>query len=208
MNRIHRVPGRLVSLTVALLATGWLGSAALAQQKPSGAVVTASEPGRAAAAGVIEARARVMAIDKATRTLTLKGARKDSIDVVAGPEVKNFDQIRVGDEVVVRYAQALSLELRKTKGSMVAPVESVSTTQAAPGARPSAGEARQIHAIADVTQVDQKAGTITLKGPRGNSVTLAVRDPAHFKVVKQGDQVEVTYTEAVAVAVEPARPAK
>jgi len=47
-------------------------------------------------------------------------------------------------------------------------------------------------------------GTITLKGPRGKVVVLDVRNPEQFKVVKQGDQVEVTYTEALALSVEPA----
>jgi hypothetical protein len=31
-----------------------------------------------------------------------------------------------------------------------------------------------------------------------------VRNPDQFKVVKKGDQVEVTYTEALALSVEPA----
>jgi hypothetical protein len=35
-------------------------------------------------------------------------------------------------------------------------------------------------------------------------VDLKVQNQDHFKVVKQGDQVEVVYTEAVAVAVTPA----
>jgi len=38
----------------------------------------------------------------------------------------------------------------------------------------------------------------------GNTVTLDVQNPDHFKVVKVGDEVRVTYTEAVAVSVEPA----
>ena len=37
--------------------------------------------------------------------------------------------------------------------------------------------ARQITAIADVIAVDPKKSTITLKGPRGNVVTLDVRTP-------------------------------
>jgi hypothetical protein len=61
-----------------------------------------------------------------------------------------------------------------------------------------------VTAIAKVTGVDKKAKTITLKGPRGNVVTLDVQNPDHFKVVKVGDEVEVVYTEAVAISVEPA----
>ena len=35
-------------------------------------------------------------------------------------------------------------------------------------------------------------------------MTLNVQNPDQFKVVKKGDQVEVTYTEALALSVEPA----
>ena len=56
---------------------------------------------------------------------------------------------------------------------------------------------------ATVTAVDPKAKTITMKGPRGNVVTLDVQNPDQFKVVKVGDEVQVVYTEAVAISVEP-----
>jgi hypothetical protein len=62
----------------------------------------------------------------------------------------------------------------------------------------------QITAIAEVTDVNPQKAQITLKGPRGNIVELDVRNPDQFKVVKEGDQVDVTYTEAMAVSVEPA----
>ena len=52
--------------------------------------------------------------------------------------------------------------------------------------------------------VDPKKSTITLKGPRGNVMELNVRNPDHFKVVKKGDQVEVVYTEALAMSLTPA----
>jgi len=44
--------------------------------------------------------------------------------------------------------------------------------------------------------------TVTLKGPKNNIVTLPVKNPDQFKVVKKGDQVEVTYTQAMAISVE------
>jgi hypothetical protein len=47
---------------------------------------------------------------------------------------------------------------------------------------------------------------VTLKGPQ-RTVELKVRDPEQFKLVKKGDQVQATYTEAVAIAVMPAAPA-
>ena len=76
--------------------------------------------------------------------------------------------------------------------------------EAGTGERPAVAGARQVTLLADVTAVDPQKSTITLKGPRGNELTLAVHNPEQFKVVKKGDQVEVTYTEALALSVEPA----
>ena len=76
--------------------------------------------------------------------------------------------------------------------------------KAKPGEKPAVAGGRQVTAIAEVTAVDPAKSTITLKGPRGNVVTLDVQNPDQFKVVKKGDQVEVTYTEALALSVEPA----
>jgi transposase-like protein len=64
--------------------------------------------------------------------------------------------------------------------------------------------APEITALADVIAVDTNKHLITLKGPRGNLVDLNVQDPEQLKNIKKGDQVEVVYAEAVAVAVAPA----
>jgi len=180
-----------------------------AAQKPdvkSGAIV-ASEPGKAAAVRAVELTAQVVAIDKTSRTVTLKGPKGNVVEVVAGDEVKNFGQIKVGDFLVVSYVQSLSLELQKAKtGATGISTQSAAVT-AKPGERPAAAAGREVTAIAKVTAVDKKAKTISLKGPRGNVVTLDVQNPDQFKVVKLGDEVLVTYTEAVAISVEPA-PAK
>ena len=193
--------------TLIFLAT-LLSLAALpaAAQKPdvTGGTVIASEPGKATAVRAIKVTAQVVAIDKATRTVTLKGPKGNVSDVVAGDEVKNFAQIKVGDFVVVNFVQALSLELQKAKTGPSGVTEQSAAVTAKPGERPAAAAAREVTAVAKVTALDKKASTITLKGPRGNSVTLDVRNPEQFKVVKVGDEVLVVYTEAVAISVEAA----
>ena len=177
-----------------------------AAQKPDmkGGAVVASEPGRAAIVAAAELSAQVVSIEKKTRTISLKGPKGKVMDVVAGNEVKNFGQIKVGDLVVVRYMQSLALELQPVKrgGGGISVTEGAG--KAEPGKRPAAGAVREIQAIAKVTGIDEKAKTISLTGPRGNTVTLDVQNPEQFKVVKMGDEVLVTYTEAVAVSVEPA----
>jgi hypothetical protein len=186
------------------LAMAWTLPAVAQKPDATGGTVVSSEPGKAAAVRSVKVSAKVVAIDKATRTVTLKGPNGNAVDVVAGDDVKNFDQIKVGDFVVVNFVQALSLELQKTKGGAGGISEKSAMATAKPGERPAAAAAHQVTAIAKVTAVNKKAKTITLKGPRGNSVTLDVQNPDQFKVVKVGDEVLVNYTEAVAISVEPA----
>ena len=163
-----------------------------------------SEPGKVTVASHTQAAALVTGIDKATRTITLKGAKGKVFDVVAGDEIRNFDQIKVKDEVVVSYVQALTMEVRKG-GGLRERVEGADVVRAQPGAKPAGAAGRYVTVLADVIAVSKKNKTITLKGPKGNVVELAVQNPDHFKVVKKGDQVEVDYVEALAISVEPAK---
>ena len=195
-------------LTKTLMAAGVLALLlcalpVLAQQAPAGARVSASEAGRAAVADVIQASAVITAIDKATRTVTLKAANGQSSDVVAGDEVRNFDQLKVGDQVVARYMRALSLELKKA-GDASAVKGEVAVARAKPGEKPAAAVGGQVTVMTKVVDVNPKAKTISLQGPKGNVVVLDVKNPEHFKVVKKGDNVEAVYTEALAISVEPA----
>lgn len=191
------------SMINAALAMAFFALPGFAQQAPTGGAVVASEPGKAAAVAAVKASAAVTAIDKATRTVTLKGPKGNSFDVVAGDEVKNFDQIKVGDEVVVEYVRALTLELKKGGGAM-GKTETSGAVTAKPGQKPGAAAARQVTVMAEVTGVNPKDKTITLKGPKGHEVVLDVQNPDQFKVVKKGDKVEAVYTEAVAISVAPA----
>ena len=199
----------IVPLAIAVLSAL---PAAAQTQKPDmkgGAVVT-SVPGKATATAAAELSAQVVAIDKKTRTVSLKGPKGKVVDVVAGDEVKNFEQIKVGDFLMVRYLQSLALELQKVKSGATGISATDTVVKAEPGQRPAVGGAREVTAIAKVTAIDQNAKTISLTGPRGNTVTLDVQNPDQFKVVKMGDEVLVTYTEAVAVSIEPGKkgPAK
>ncbi|MFT3849946.1 MAG: hypothetical protein QM739_15115 [Propionivibrio sp.] len=175
----------------------------VAQEAPVDVQITSNEPSKVALAGLATASARVTGIDKSTRTVTLKRANGRSFDVVCGDEVKNFDQIRLGDEVVIRYVQALTLEVKKNSG-LRERVEGTDSAQAAAGEKPAGAVGRTVTILADVIEVSPKKKTITVKGPRGNIVELAVENPEHFKVVKKGDQIQADYVEALAISVEPA----
>jgi hypothetical protein len=185
------------SLLLSLLST-----TVLAQQAPVGVVATANQPGNVAAMEAVQAAAKVVAIDAASRTVTLVGPEGRRFNVIAGPEVKNFAQIVVGDEVVIEYIRAISLHVQKNTGFRERS-EQAGGARAVPGAKPAGVVGREVRIVADVIGVDAKKSTITLRGPEGNIVELDVKNPDHFKVVKVGDQVEANFVESVAIAVRP-----
>jgi outer membrane murein-binding lipoprotein Lpp len=166
--------------------------AGCASQKPSGKMEN-----------VLEARATVTAIDLSQREITLKDAKGDAVDVQVPDEVKNLDQIRVGDEVVISYTEAIAWQVKPaSKGAPgVSADAGVSTAQ--PGDKPGGKIGRTITLTATITKIDLANGTVTLTGPGGTSKTIKARDPSNLKKVQVGDLVDISYTEAMAVSVKP-----
>jgi len=160
-------------------------------------------PGKAGVAQTVEITATITAIDKATRDITLKGPQGKELTVTAGSEVKNFDQMKVGDQVNAQYIEALTLELKKGGGMAVARTEQGGAAGAKPGEKPAGAVGRQVTIVADVVDVNPARQSITLRGPQ-RTVELVVADPAQFKLIAKGDQVEAKYTQALAIVVEPA----
>lgn len=186
---------------VAAVVTGVSAGAFAQAPGAQGGTMTATEPGKGVVANVVEITATVQAVNKADRTVTIKGPKGNVETITAGPEVKNFDQIKAGDQVALRYVEALSLELKKGGKAPVERTDSTMAGTAKPGEMPAAGVGRQVQVTANVVAVDAGTQTVTLKGPR-QTVNLHVADPAQFKLVKVGDQVEAKYTEAVLLSVE------
>jgi hypothetical protein len=55
---------------------------------------------------------------------------------------------------------------------------------------------------ATILNLDKTKETVTLKGPDGDVVVVKVQDPANLDKVKVGDTIVITYTEALAIAVQ------
>jgi Cu/Ag efflux protein CusF len=179
-----------------------MAPAALAQEESNVQVTKA--PGTATIKGARTVTATVQDIDRATRTVLLKGRNGTVVEVEVGDEARNFDQLQVGDVVTAVYREALTLNLKK-KGDGTASAEEIpSMERAAAGGKPGGTVGREVRIVANVVAVNSKTRTVTLKGPKGNTQDLKVEDPAQLANIKQGDQVEAVYTEALAISVEPA----
>jgi hypothetical protein len=153
--------------------------------------------------------ATVEAVDVAKRLVALRAPDGRTATVEVAPEVRNLEQVQPGDKVVVRYYEALAAQLKKkgeseTVGKL--DVESASA-RAEPGDKPAGLVGTKVTTTVVIDSVDQSFSTVTFKGPNGTLRTVAIESPEGKKFIdrlKKGDEVEVTYTEALAVSVEPA----
>lgn len=177
--------------------------AALAVVTAAHAEAPAARPQGEAVIATATVTATVIKVDQQTREVTLKAEDGEEFSFVAGEEVKNLGQMKPGDVVTATYAEALAYEVKKG-GEMVAPATVVGGGSAEPGAKPAAGIARQTTATVKITAIDPAVPSVTFTGPRGNSRTIKVMRPEKLQGVSVGDTVELTFTEALAIKVEPA----
>ncbi len=188
------------AVKAAVLALSLAFGTAFAADAPAPATAT---PG-AVIADTTRVEAEVIGVDKKSRTVTLKGPEGNIFDVTVGKAVKNLPQIKVGDRVIAEYAEALALKLKKGSG-LRETVEKTDMQTAKPGQKPGAVKTREVDFVADVVDVDTKAGTVTILGAKGRVVKLKIKDPAVLAEIKQGDQIEGTYIQATALVVMPAK---
>jgi hypothetical protein len=179
-------------------------AAALAQafaQQPA-----AEKPPSFLAEQLAEATATVTALDPTKRLVSLKADNGREFTVEAGEEVRNFGQIKVGDEVNVQYYQALAADVTKAEASNQ-PGAVLLGARAAEGARPAGGLGTVYTAIVTIDSVDTAKDTVSFTGPEGKKhETKVERDEGRefISQLKPGDRVQLTYGEAWAIAVAPA----
>ena len=185
---------RFASIVLALIALGCAGS---------GGSGSSEAPLRREVTEVTEFRATVTAIDQSKRLVTLRDEQGGEATFQADEGVKNLPQVKVGDELVGVLSESVVLELREPTAEELETgtdiLEVVATAE--PGQKPAGEFVRQIRAVLTIVAIDKAAGTATLRGPAGNSRTIAVRDRANLDRVKIGDTVVATYTEALALEV-------
>ena len=143
----------------------------------------------------------VQSVDLETREIELKDANGKMLTMHVPKNIKNLDKVKVGDTITTTYAVAIAVEILKP-GETPAPITSSAMKQ---GGGQVVG-ATEHSAVLKVDSVDLAANTVTVTGPKGNQETLKVKRPEvqeRLKTLKPGDEVQVTYTEAMAIKVTP-----
>jgi hypothetical protein len=156
--------------------------------------------------------ARVTAVDTAHRTVTLVGPAGNARTLKVGPDV-DLTKVQPGDNVVVRYTEALALLVEKPSEATVQPsaaqvpaTEEGAANAAAPGAQAAPMEglivADTMTGTATVQAVDRAKRTVTLRSPDGATNTYKLsKNVINFDQIEVGDQVKATLVDSLAVVI-------
>jgi len=145
-------------------------------------------------------------LDYAAREMTLKSSQGEEETFSVSKDVQRFNEAKVGDKVELTYFLGLNAEVRKpTAEEQQNPLVVLQATgRASPGEDPAAAGAQQIRAVVTIEALNRLNQTMTVKGPRGKIYTARVADPSRLDDVHIGDTIVMTFTEALAVSLNPA----
>ena len=164
----------------------------------------AEETGIAATGDTAIAVNVITDIDKDSRAITLKDEISGEKWIFnAGPEVKNFDQLKRGDLVIAEYYEGLAIALEPKGSGLEARVTETDVDAAEPGEKPGVSVTQATYVAAVVKNVDAELGAVTLEGPEA-SLTLFAGDGVDVSGIEVGQEVEALYIQSYTISVEPA----
>ena len=144
----------------------------------------------------------VEAIDHEARTIVLKDKDGNYLDLYAGPHIKRFDELKVGDKITFKYSESVAVRIRKPGEPVTASSVSDPAIVRGTGAKPSGSMTQQQTGHVTIKAVDPKTSAVTFTTEDGHTMTAKVEDKAIVKNVKPGDKVELTYTTALLISVD------
>ena len=149
-----------------------------------------------------ELSATIVAIDRATRAITLQDKSGATQTIEAGPGVKRFDELKVGDTITFRYYESVAYSIRKPGQPGNAPkATGAETVVPGSGPRPGGTVSRQETATVVIREIDRKVPYVTVLRDDGHTATFKVEDKKYLEGLQVGDRVEVTYTAALMISV-------
>ena len=141
-------------------------------------------------------------IDLKTRLVTLSMPDGRQRTIAVPEEVRNLPQVQKGDQVRARYSQSVAFEVKPAGSGEPGVSVSSGGKRTEAGQLPAAVASETTTVTATITGIDKNAGTVTLTDPEGEVATVKVRNPKDLERIKQGDLVDISYTQAVAISVE------
>ena len=173
-------------------------------QQPAAGAKPAASPKPAVISNDYAADAQVVAVSKEDRRITFRRDDGALIEVLANDDVRNFEQIQVGDVLHVRYREAM-------RATLLPPGENVKVTNAAfgaarapTGAKPGAGAGYSVSARVKILGIDRENQVVTFATPTGDVGARKVQTEQgreFVKGLKAGDIVQLDFAESLALEI-------
>lgn len=180
------------ALAMGVLALALLGCAEL------------SPPRTSTSSTLTTTEATVVSVDQATRQVVLKGANGSTMDVAAGPEVRNLPQLKAGDTVRMDFFQATTVSMADPADTGEVQKTAIAG-RAADGDKPGGMAASNTSLVVTVVNYDRNSGVATFRAPSGLTRQAVVPPELRSFAERRGpgSRVLVSLTEAVAVTITP-----
>jgi hypothetical protein len=187
---------KITKLFVALLAISfsWL---ALAQDKPA---MYASQTSTM--------QAVVEEIDYEARVVTVRKTDGSTVTFTPSPDVKNLEEVSIGDILHVEYSQSVRITVADVDGVEPGAGELSAITRTEEGEMPAMAAVDATVIIATVVGIDLETNTYKLEGPDGMVNEYVAMNPENLKLAAVGDIVVIEITESVMAAVEKVTPSE
>jgi Cu/Ag efflux protein CusF len=195
-----------MSLSMSVLLALAIAGSVDAQTPPPSPSPSPAMPGKAEGA-VVRVRGTVSAVDKENKTITLKGPRGRTLTFDVQDPTK-LETVKVGDPVVGTYLEAVAVQVRPAGSTTPSATVTESRAGSKPGDNPAGAIRREVSLTGKIVKIDTKAQRVTLEGPKGGQETIKIKDPKNLQGVKVGDLVEITYLQALVVALDKPKPEK
>ncbi len=168
--------------------------------------VNLGTPQASVQSSLITLTAKVTDINYDTRVVSLEGPEGNVLNLKVDEQVKNLKEIKKGNLIKIQYKESLAWSLKKHSDKQT-PSKTVTKTTTVENVdkKPEYSSKEKVSIVATIQSIDKEKPSVTLKGPEGNTFKVTVADPQSLTGVKTGDQVDITYSESVAVAVEKAK---
>ncbi|HYN38393.1 MAG TPA: hypothetical protein VES39_03985 [Rhodospirillales bacterium] len=154
---------------------------------------------------LVRGTATVKSVNAAKRSVTLANADGKTLVVKVSDNV-DLAKVKAGDTVDIAFFESVAIDVAKPGTAVPGVTRGIAVAPAQAGQVPSGAVLEQTTATAEVTAIDMAAHTVTLRGPDGELKTITVKNPElqqKMAGLRVGDLVQFTYTEALAVQVEP-----
>jgi hypothetical protein len=146
----------------------------------------------------------VTAIDPTARTISLRSPGQEPQNYLVDKEVRNLDQVKVGDRVSVTYHESTSIKVLPP--GELGKEDNAAIQRSEPGAKPGGVASRSRSITVKVSSIFPEQKEFLTRNADGELRTWKVKDAKDLEQFKSGDRLQLTSVSSMAISVTPAPP--